>query len=344
MFGLLVFVFILFMGNMGDIIRMLAADSGGVMTVLSILKNIIIYVASFSIPMACLLAVLLAIGRLNSDNEITAIRACGMNPVKLLLPVIALTAVISLFSLRLNTQTVPEATTQTEVLMADFAQREPAMFIQERMLIEDFQDHVVYIQSKKNDRLYGVQITKMRDEGFPINITSREGEILQSPEEGNLHIKLINGTIDEADHVNPQTYTRSMFSEYYINLKLPARESASVRRRPKDMTSRELLIKSKEMIAMKMDPSPLLAEIQRKYAQSFSPLAFVLIAIPLSLKIKRGGKSVGFGMCLLIVVAYYSAFTAAQTLGERGITHEFILWAPNAFVSAAGVILMVRDK
>lgn len=343
-FGLLIFVFILFMGNMGDIISMLADQEGEVMTVLEILRNILIYVASFSIPMACLLASLLAVGRFNSDNEITAMRACGMNPAGLMTPVILVTVLISLVSVRLNSEIVPRATTRTEQLLADFARREPSMFIQERMLIEDFQEHVIYIQRKRGDRLYGVQITQLKEEGFPVNITSREGEILKTGEPGAISIKLLNGTVDEADRHDPYTYSRSRFSEYYITLKLPAQEAAGARRRPKDMTIAELDEKARELISLKMDASPLLTEIQTKLAQSFAPLAFVLMAIPLSLKVKRGGKSVGFGMCLLVVIVFYVMFTAAQTLGERGITHQMIVWAPNIMLSGAGIAMLIRQK
>ncbi len=343
-FGLMIFVFILFMGNMGQLISMIAGRTGEFLTVLTILRNILLYVASFSIPMACLLATLLAVGRFNSDNEITAMRACGMNPAALMLPVILITALISLASVRLNTEIVPNATTQTEQLLSDFAQREPAMFIQERMLIEDFHNHVVYIQRKRDDELYGVQITKLREEGFPINITAREGEILKTEDPGSVSIRLLNGTVDEADHMDPYTYSRSRFSEYYINLALPAREAPELRRRPKDMTARELSEKAEELNSLNMDASPLLTEIQTKFAQSFAPLAFVLVAIPFSLKMKRGGKSVGFGMCLLVVIIYYVLFTAAQTLGERGITGELIVWAPNVMLSLAGLLMLSGQK
>ncbi len=343
-FGLLIFVFILFMGNMGDIVRMMAARTDEFLNVLIVLANILVYVASFSIPMACLLSVLLAIGRLNSDNEITAVRACGLNPAGLMRPVILLTILISLLSVNLNTDIVPLATTRTEKLMAEIAQREPSMFIQERMLIEDFEGHIIYIQRKKNNSLYGVQITQIREVGFPVNITSREGEILDSSDPGKLMIKLTNGTVDEADHADPYTYSRSTFNEYHIVLHLPDRSAARIRRRPKDMTASELGEKAKEMTEMNMDASPLITEINRKYAQAFSPLPFVLIAIPLSLKIKRGGKSVGFGMCLLIVVLYYVLFTAAQTFGERGILNELIVWAPNVLLTSAGLILLATKQ
>lgn len=344
LFGLFIFVFILFMGNMGQLIRMLTGPSGELLSVLAVIRNIIIYAGSFSIPMACLLAVLLAVGRLNSDSEITAVKACGLNPAVLMLPVLLITLLISLFSVRLNAEIVPRATTQTERLLSELARREPAMFIQERMLIEDFSGHILYVQRERGDRLYGVQITKLREGGFPVNITAKEGEILESADDGILRIRLLNGTVDEADRDEPFTYSRTSFNEYFINLELPGREEAGLRRRPKDMTVAELHEKAGEMAELNMDPVPLVTEIHRKHAQSFAPVALVLMALPLSLKVKKGGKSVGFGMCLLVVILYYSLFTAAQTLAERQITGAVFVWAPNMLFSAAGILLLIRQR
>lgn len=342
--GLGVFIFVLFMGNIGDLIRMIAAGTGEIPAVFAILKNIILYAASFSIPMACLLACLLALGRFNSDNEITAVRASGINPSALMLPVIFASLAVSFFSIKLNAEIVPLATTGTERLLAELARREPAMFIQERMLIEDFTGHILYVQGKRGDRLEGVQITKLREEGFPVNITSRRGEILKTGDPGSLTIRLAEGTVDEADSRDPSTYSRSEFSEYYITLALPVQQTGAVRRRPKDLTVSELRDKAREMVSLNMDASTMQTEIQRKFAQSFAPAAFILIAVPIALKVKRGGRSTGFGICLSVVVFYYAVFTACQALGERGIAPPPVVWGPNILLSAGGITLMFLDR
>ncbi len=344
LFGLFIFVFILFMGNIGDVIRMMLARQGEFFTVMRILGTILIYVASFSIPMACLLAVLLAVGRFNSDNEIIAMRACGLNPARLMVPVFIVAALISVFSIRLNGDIVPRATTQTERLLADFAAREPSMFIQERTLIEDFEGHMIYVQGKKDNRLFGVQITQLREKGFPVNISSREGRILSADDPGELRILLIDGTLDEAEDTEPYRYSRSRFERYYISLSLPETEKAQLRRRPKDMTITELREKAAELESMNMDSSPLVSEINVKIAQSFAPVAFVLVAVPLSLKIKKGGKSVGFGLCLILVILYYVLFTATQTLAERNIADETIIWMPNILLALGGLALLSRRE
>ncbi len=342
--GLAVFIFILFMGNMGDVIRMAFGQKTELLSVVKIVFNIIIYAASFSIPMATLLAVLLAMGRFNSDNEITAVRACGINPVWLMSPVILTAVLISLASVHLNSSIVPRTSSQTERLLADLASKDPSMFLRERTLIEDFENYVIYIQRKKDDNLYGVQITQLREKGFPVNITAREGTIAKSRDPGRILLKLTDGTMDETEFQEPYRYSRSRFREYHITLPLPEQGGASSRVRPKDMTIPQLREKSAELASMNMNVSPLITEINRKLAQSFAPLAFALIAIPLSLKFKRGGKSTGFGLCLIMVIIYYVLFTLSETLGEKGITTEKIVWAPNIILGFSGILLSLRLK
>ena len=72
-----VFTFILFMGNVIRILDMLERGvAGGLL--LKLFLSFLPYLLVFSIPMSVLTACLLVFGRLSADNEITAMRACGL--------------------------------------------------------------------------------------------------------------------------------------------------------------------------------------------------------------------------------------------------------------------------
>ena len=84
-------------------------------------------------------------------------------------------------------------------------------------------------------------------------------------------------------------------------------------------------------------------EFYQKMSIPFSCLPFVLLAFPLGLFTKRSGKSVGFGIGLLITVFYWAMLIGGKTVGVRtNISPALIMWFPNFFILIAGLILILR--
>ena len=86
-------------------------------------------------------------------------------------------------------------------------------------------------------------------------------------------------------------------------------------------------------------------EFHKKFAIPFACLAFVLFAFPVGLVPHRSGRSVGFGLGLLVAVVYWSLLVAGDTLGTRDLdlSPALAMWAPNVLVVLAGLaVLLVR--
>src|SRR6185503_19140056 len=87
--GLLLFTFILLLDQISQLMRILVSRGADFSTVLRAFLYLLPSIFSVTIPMAYLLGVLLAFGRMASDGEIVALRASGVSPARLLRPVIA---------------------------------------------------------------------------------------------------------------------------------------------------------------------------------------------------------------------------------------------------------------
>ena len=84
-------------------------------------------------------------------------------------------------------------------------------------------------------------------------------------------------------------------------------------------------------------------EFYQKMSIPFSCLPFVLLAFPLGLFTKRSGKSVGFGIGLLITLIYWAMLIGGRTIGIRtSVSPALIMWLPNLFIFLTGLILIVR--
>ncbi len=73
--------------------------------------------------MAVLLAALLAFGRLSSDSEVTALRAAGASIVRIVMPVMAFSAVIAIATFFFNNEVVPPAAAQSQALFTSLENR-----------------------------------------------------------------------------------------------------------------------------------------------------------------------------------------------------------------------------
>lgn len=80
-------------------------------------------------------------------------------------------------------------------------------------------------------------------------------------------------------------------------------------------------------------------ELNRKFSVPFASLFFVIFAFPVGLTIGRSGRSVGFGVGLLVSVLYWGMLVAGQSLGYRFDYSPIIsMWFPNLVVLALGIV------
>jgi lipopolysaccharide export system permease protein len=81
-------------------------------------------------------------------------------------------------------------------------------------------------------------------------------------------------------------------------------------------------------------------EYFKKFSIPFGALCFVVLAFPLGLLARKSGRTMGFGIGILVAVIYWALLLGGQTLGTRLSWSPFwSTWAPNALVLGAGLAL-----
>lgn len=80
-------------------------------------------------------------------------------------------------------------------------------------------------------------------------------------------------------------------------------------------------------------------EYWKKFSIPAGAACFVLLSFPIGARARRSGRSVGFGLGLLIAVIYWALLIGGQTLGARlGFSPFWSMWIPDAIVVLAGLI------
>ena len=83
-------------------------------------------------------------------------------------------------------------------------------------------------------------------------------------------------------------------------------------------------------------------EFQKKFSLPFACLVFAFLAFPVGLFTRRSGRTVGFGIGVIISIFYYGLLFAGQTMGfQLNIQPVWAMWLPNLLILTAGIILFI---
>lgn len=344
--GVLSFVMIV-MGNLKKIADLVINKGVDLFSVFKLFLLMTPYIITYALPISILIAVLMSLGRLSSDNEIIAIRASGINLFQLILPLLTLGLILSLGLALFNDRAASYAHYEYRKTLLEIGVKNPTAAFEEGVFINSFQKYVLFIYKvdQKLNRLINVRIYEPQGNDKPTRtIVARSGEFITAPEKNTVKLKLIDGTSDEPDPNNPTNFYKLNFKTYFMNLNLAnAQKGDRLEKKYKEMTIRELGDEITKLKKEKIDPAPLITEIHEKLSLAFSCLIFVLMGCPLAIITRRREKSINIGIAILIIVLYYPLLVGCESLGIQGaINPALAIWIPNILFGTIGSILTFR--
>ncbi len=341
--GVLTFVMIL--GNLVKIADMVINKGIDLRSVAKLFLFMMPALLKYTLPISVLMAVLLSLGRLSGDNEIVAIRASGINLLRLVLPMTLIGLVLSLLLVIFNDRVIPYAHFATRKTLVEVGIKNPAAALEPGVFINSFDKYVLFIYHIDQNRLTNVRIYEPQGENRPTRtIVAKRGEFIAIPEKNMIKLKLIDGTSDEPDPENPNNFYKLNFKTFFISMNLSQMQnSQDIEKKASDMTINELRAQIGKLRAESIDATPLVTEINEKVALAFSCLVFVILGIPLAVITRRREKSINFGIAFVIIGLYYLALIGFEALGLQGFMRpEIAMWMPNILFGAVGIFLIYR--
>jgi LPS export ABC transporter permease LptG len=334
-----------------------------------VLQLLVFMLPSFlahTLPMALLVAVLLAGGRLAGDLEIIAFKAAGVSVLRLFRPIVAaalaITAVTALLTLVVN----PIANEEFQRQLFRILQSRAVSGLQERVFNASFGDVIIYVEdvSASQVALRGLLVSDERNPKISRVITAREGRLLTDEVNRRITLRLINGAVNEADVLpaGPPTpppgtdptraggaasttrYRYTQFSIYDMSLSVesPLKGAARGDKPEKDMSLDALFGRIAELSADPHGRVPYEVELHKRFALPAAALVFALVAFPLAVRSHRGGRSIALAGSLVILVAYYMVMTALEGVALRQrIPAALAIWTPNAAFMLIGSTLLL---
>lgn len=340
-FSFAIFTFAMLTGNLIKLADLVINKGVDFFSICKLFFYMLPWLFTFTVPMSVLTATLLTFGRLSADNEITAMRASGISLYRLVFPLVIVGLIVSLISYELNDWILPRLRFESRKLVAQIGVKNPTAYLEAGTFIKAFKNYIVFIYGIEKNKLTNIRIYQPQ-EGRPTRtIIAARGEITYIPEKDAIRLKLMNGTSDESNPKDPNNFYKLNFKTYYMTLDLREGRELKIEKKKSDMSIAELKKDMKKLTAEGINPAPLIIEIHKKISYSFSSLVFVLIGVPLALMARRGGKAIGFGLSLLVIVAYYILLLGGEALAIKGVLFPSLgIWLPNIIFGAIGPALI----
>ncbi len=357
------FAFVLLLGNaLRDLLGYVLAGQLDPVTFLRLLALLVPFVVSYALPMGVLTGVLLVLGRMSSDREITAVRAAGVSVAGMAAPIFFLALLGVAASLAINFEFMPRARVAYKQELAQAVRQNPLSFIVPRTFIRDFPGIVLYVGEKRNDEtLRDFWLWEVDAQGRVKRFARADVGHLRYDEAANkLVLTLERAQAEQRDAKDPENFAvvRTAASWERATFDLPLDRvtgGRTLRTKLKEQTLGSLLAEWRRLGA----PAPDLdaaarAERERqrmrvqitlheKAAMAFSVLSFALLAVPLGIKVSRKETSANLGVALGLAMGYYFATVVAGWFDNRPeYRPDLLMWVPNLAFQALGVWLLRR--
>lgn len=360
--GLFAFVFAL-ANFVRDLLGPLLAGQLSVVMLARLLLLLVPYVVIYTVPAGILTGVLLTLGRLSADSEITAMRAAGIGVMRVGMPVLVLGALGTIGAVYSNFESMPWARVQYHRELADAVRKNPLKFIVPKTFIRDFKGMVVYVGDKSADstRVSDVWVWHLDGESrADWNAHAAAGHIDFDTQDNSFVITLQNATVSKLDDnepervfdLAPKVQTSQTLEQFRIPVALYLgqdifhvkpewlRYSALQQRRAELEAQKPEPGKEKEAAVARMKLAIILHD---KINLSLAVFAFGFVAVPLGIKVSRRETSANLGVAVLIVLGYYIIVAAIKTLDRHPeYRPDLLLWAPNLIFIGFGAWLIRR--
>lgn len=352
---LVVFTFVLFMGNIVRIVDLIVQNIDPVL-ILKYFLFVMPYLLAYSIPMSLLTAVILIYSKLSVENEITAMRASGIGMWKIFAPGIIISLVLSYFCVKLNDEIYAHFHYAQRQLKENFKVSDPQALLVPGHDTNEFQGYKININRKEEGLFKDVTINEFLDDGRKRFIRADRGELIVDEKTNEISLKLYDGIIEEPDAADPQKFFQGNFGIYTIKFDPVAKAGDKVlKKKRRDKTIKELrteITESKKRLPaagpvearkLRESISVDLTTINERLSYSFACLAFVLIGMPLGVRSHRSEKTIGAAISLGLVAAHYVFVLFAKALEDRPEAYPHLLiWLPNIILIILGIYFTFR--
>ena len=376
-----VFAFVVLLLNvLKDVLPLVFGGHVSLWLVLKAIGLLLPFAVVYALPMGFITATLLVFGRFSADQELTAARAGGVSLLSLISPVLLLSLFCCGLSAWFNLDLGPRSRVAFIELKYELLGNLANAQVPEGQFIYDFPGYIFYTDKNRDGDMHGIEIWRLNGAtNKGAFIWASQGRFKPERALNQLAIDLTDARVIQLNqHGNTIRYFK--WISYNLSSNLLARPV--IKPKISDMMFTQLREEMRGLERLDFsDPANAAASLQRmnlslgtnaspeqttalvqqaeKYrrkameevrvtmhfeaAFSFACFAFVLVGIPLGIRVHRRETNIGIFIALLLVGIYYGFIMLGNSLsGHPELYPHLIVWIPNFIFQAIGAALLWR--
>jgi len=199
------------------------------------------------VPMAVLVATLMAFGAMAQNNEITIMKSSGVSLYRMMAGPLAASVVVGTLLVFFNNDVLPDANHQAKILMMDIQQKKPTLSIEPGVFSQEVDNYAILARTmdQKKNKMYGVTIYDYINP-YKINIvTAKEGVLYFSKDQTKLLMDLKDGEIHESGVSDTKLYRKLYFTKHRIAMDAQQfslqQSGPGVQRSDRELSARDML-------------------------------------------------------------------------------------------------------
>jgi lipopolysaccharide export system permease protein len=180
---------------------------------------------ALTFPMAVLVAVLFTFSSLAAENEITALKASGVDMRRLLAPLLVLATVLTGVMIWFNDRVLPESNHRWSQLIVDIGRKTPTFLMEEQTLnriAPQSGGKVYYLRAGRiepgTNRMWDVQIFDVSDPGTLHTVFADSGRAAFSGNGTDMMLQLFDGHTREVTAGEPENFRRIYFQKQVFGI------------------------------------------------------------------------------------------------------------------------------
>jgi lipopolysaccharide export system permease protein len=311
----------------------------GLVLILKIAPLAAAHVAPWALLVAAATASTLVYGRMSAENEVTAMRACGIGSFRILAPALLLGLGLSALAYPLAEHVAPWSRhAKRKAIRESILEvlRMPPPGIQlfslgaYRLSYVDFKDG--RLEQPSLLRSEGAQ--PLMEYHAPSGRVQIDGDTIK--------VRMSRPRYTQFDPKTGQEHRFEAQSDIEVPLELE--EYMDAKPRPEDLSQEGLWQRYRSSKEPK-ERNLVRLILHTRYAQSAAPLLLVLVCAPLGIWVRKGSRLAGLGAALPPLLFYFIAFFITQSMGEgRRLNPVLAAWIPDALLAVPALVLLWRSR
>lgn len=209
-----------------------------------------------------------------------------------------------------------------------------------------YENTLIYVDDKDGaEGLRGVELYTLSGVNeVAQNISSDYGKVVVDKEKQIMTIRLFDCLVSDKSKGGNDTIDRFFAKELDFSFHYGKAENEKrISIKPKYMRLADLMGRIRLTKELNKDTTELEIELNQRIAFALSPIAFLLLGLPLAIRTSRRETSVGLFLSVILAGLFFLSIIMCESLESfPKLYPQYLLWLPNIVFQIIGAVMTYR--